>query len=40
MSASSGLSAVRGMGVGRVLWAVGISEGVKDCIRKYGLVFV
>ena len=41
MLESSGLSAVRRGGQGgRVLWAVGLSEGVKDCIRKYGLVFV
>ena len=34
----SGLLAVR---VGRegVLWAVGLYEGIKDCVRKYSLVF-
>ena len=38
----TGLPAVRGrVGVGgRVLWALGLPEGVKDRIRKYGLVVI
>ena len=37
-----GLPALRGrVGVGGgVLWALGLSECVKDRIRKYGLVFI
>ena len=37
-----GFPAVRGrVGVGGgVLWALGLPEGVKDRIRKYGLVFI
>ena len=37
-----GLPAVRdrvGVG-GGVLWVLGLPEGIKDRIRKYGLVFI
>ena len=40
MLESLGLSAVRGSGRDGVLWAVGLCEGVRDCIWKYGLVFI